>query len=78
MNWKPLLFTSILVASKYWEDRYFWNVDIVEQLQLFTLEETNHFENLFTCILDFNFFTPIETVQEYFKWLVLYQHFLKS
>ena len=26
-NWKPIVFTSILLASKFWEDICFWNID---------------------------------------------------
>ena len=78
MNWRPLIFTCFLIASKFWEDRYFWNVDVVEKLELFSLKDTNRYENLLACILDFEFAVSIETVQEYFKWLVLYQHYLKT
>jgi hypothetical protein len=78
MNWRPIIYTSFLIATKYWEDRYFWNVDVVEKLKLFNLSDTNRYENLFVAILEFRFYVPIETVQEYFKHLMLYQHFLKT
>lgn len=29
-NWKPLLLTSIILATKYWEDICFWNFDFQE------------------------------------------------
>ena len=29
-NWRPLLFTSIVLATKYWEDCNYWNVDFYE------------------------------------------------
>mgnify|MGYP001605388028 CR=1 FL=1 len=36
-NWKPILFTAILVAAKFWEDLVFWNIDFVEGLKLYPL-----------------------------------------
>ena len=31
-NWKPLVFTATLLASKFWEDIIWYNVDFVENL----------------------------------------------
>ena len=36
-NWKPIVFTSILMASKFWEDINFWNIDYEEALSYYSL-----------------------------------------
>ena len=41
INWRPLLFTAILLASKFWEDISFWNVDFEDQLDLYPLKAIN-------------------------------------
>jgi hypothetical protein len=78
VNWRPMVYTSILVATKYWEDKYFWNIDIVDKIRVFDLAHTNKYENLFVALLDFEFVIDIEVFEEYFKWLVLYQTYIKS
>jgi hypothetical protein len=78
MNWRPILFTSLLLASKFWEDRYFWNIDILDKMKVFSIEATNKYENIMTVLLDFNFYVEPETVEQYFKWLVLYQQYVQS
>ncbi len=45
-TWKPLVYTGLLLATKYWEDRYFWNIDAVNATGVFELEEVNRFEHL--------------------------------
>jgi hypothetical protein len=45
INWKPLLFTSILLASKFWEDINFWNVDYEDHLNLYDLKAINRMES---------------------------------
>jgi len=45
INWKPLLFTAILLASKFWEDINFWNVDYEEHLNLYDLKAINRMES---------------------------------
>ena len=45
INWKPLLCTSILLASKFWEDINFWNVDYEDHLNLYDLKAINRMES---------------------------------
>ena len=45
INWQPLLFTSILLASKFWEDINFWNVDYEDHLNLYDLKAINRMES---------------------------------
>jgi len=40
-NWRGILYASSLVAVKYWEDKYFWNIDVVRKLNLFNIKYTN-------------------------------------
>ena len=43
-NWRPLVFTAILLASKFWEDINFWNIDYVDRLSLYPLKAINTME----------------------------------
>lgn len=36
-NWRPLVFTALLLASKFWDDIGLWNIDYVEHLELYGL-----------------------------------------
>ena len=60
---------------KYIDDRYFWNIDIVEKLRIFDLKATNKFEHLFLNLLDFSMYVSPSEFDEYFKWFVLYSKF---
>lgn len=40
INWKPLVFMSIVLASKFWEDINYWNCDYIP-LVPYTLERVN-------------------------------------
>lgn len=50
MNWKPLVFIGILLASKFWEDLNFWNVDFLGVGQTYSLEGINMMENEFLAL----------------------------
>jgi hypothetical protein len=47
INWKPLVFIGILLASKFWEDLNFWNVDFLGVGQNYSLEGINLMEKEF-------------------------------
>lgn len=65
-NWKPLMFTAILLASKFWEDINFWNVDYVEALQLYSLKSINRLESEFLSLCHYNLFVSAELYTKYY------------
>lgn len=64
-NWRPLLFTAILLASKFWEDICFWNIDYVERLDLFPLKSINRMESEFLSLCNYNIYVSAELYQGY-------------
>ena len=71
-NWKPIVYTSVILAIKNLEDRVYWNKDIVDFTLLFDIKETNNFEHLFLNLIDFNLHIDHTVSESYFKWLTLY------
>ena len=65
-NWKPLFFTAILLASKFWEDINFWNVDYVDAINLYPLKSINRLESEFLSLCDFNLFVSAELYLQYY------------
>ena len=55
-NWRPLLFTSVLLASKFWEDISFWNEDYVEGIDIYALKAINRLESEFLSLCDYNMY----------------------
>ena len=43
------------MSIKFLDDIYFWNIDVVERIGIFTIKEMCSYENMITRILDFNF-----------------------
>ena len=64
-NWKPLLFTAILLASKFWEDINFWNIDYVEALDLYPLKSINRMESEFISLCDYNIYVSAKLYASY-------------
>ena len=59
-NWRPLLFTAILLASKFWEDVNFWNIDYVTALDLYPLKAINRMESEFISLCEYNIYVSAE------------------
>jgi len=64
-NWRRLVFSSIMMATKVWEDESVWNVDFLDVFPLLTILDLNKMENRFLEYLQFNVIT---TGSEYAKY----------
>jgi len=53
-NWRRIVFGSIIIATKVWEDESVWNVDFLDLFPLLTLNDLNNTENKFLELLEFN------------------------
>jgi len=65
LNWRPLFFTAILLASKFWEDINFWNVDYAEGLNYYPLKSINRLECEFLSLCGYNLFVSAELYMKY-------------
>jgi len=65
-NWKPVFFTAILLASKFWEDINFWNIDYEEALNFYSLKQVNRLEAQFVSLCDYQLFVSAELYTKYF------------
>ena len=64
-NWKPLVFTATLLASKFWEDIIWYNVDFVENLKIYSLRSINRMESEFLSLCDYNIYVSAEKYWHY-------------
>jgi len=66
-NWRPLLFTSILIASKFWEDICYWNIDYEEALDFYPLKSINKMESEFLGLCGYDMYVSKEKYINYYK-----------
>ena len=64
-NWKPLVFTAILLASKFWEDIIWYNYDFFENLEIYSLKSINRMESEFLSLCDYNIYVSAEKYEQY-------------
>lgn len=65
-NWRPMLFTSILLASKFWEDICFWNVDYCDALHFYPLKSINRMESEFISLCNYDIYVSAELYSQYY------------
>ena len=70
INWKPIVYTAMLLAAKYWEDYYFWNIDFVEALRFYPVKATNRLESTFLALCDYELFVPESLYDKYYKVII--------
>ena len=64
-NWKPLVFTAILLASKFWEDIIWYNVDFEDNCEIFPLKSINRMESEFISLCDYNIYVSADKYNRY-------------
>ena len=64
-NWRPLVFTAILLASKFWEDIIWYNVDFEENCEIFPLKSINRMESEFISLCDYNIYVSADKYNQY-------------
>ena len=67
INWRPILYTALLLAAKYWEDIYFWNVDFVDCTRVFQLRATNILESTFLALCRYELYVPEHLYEKYYS-----------
>lgn len=65
-NWKPLLLTSIILSSKYWEDCCFWNYDF-QEFWKYSIPGLNLMETRFLTMIGFDFSLSSSLYTKYYN-----------
>ncbi|CDW88278.1 cyclin-y-like protein 1-like [Stylonychia lemnae] len=70
-NWRPILFSSFVLAAKYWEDIVYWNIDFVEPLAIYPLKSINQLENTFLGLCQYELFVSLELYDKYYDAIIM-------
>jgi len=54
MNWRRVTISSLMLASKVWDDDSFENVNFAQVFQEFSLDEINNLERTFLSLIDYD------------------------
>jgi len=70
-NWGPLLFISVVLAAKYWEDILYWNIDFVSGLALYPLKSINQLESTFLGLCEYDLYVSKELYDLYYDAIII-------
>jgi len=65
-NWIPIVVTSLLTASKMWDDHSSYNAEFAEIMPIFTIQEVNELERRFLTTLNYQFSISSEEYARYY------------
>ena len=66
-NWKKILFTSMVIAAKVWDDTSYQNSEVIKTFTMFTLQELNEMERNFLMLIEYELFIKSgEYAESYF------------
>ena len=74
-SWRPIVFSSLLLASKVWHDVSYWNSDFSSICPMFTLRNINRMELAYLKLLEYN---TIISSSQYAQYYFSLRHALRE
>lgn len=74
-NWRRLVLTSLIVASKVWDDESFENHNFAKVFNLYTTEDVNEMERMFLERIDYDLEI---TTAEYTKYYFIIRQYVRD
>jgi hypothetical protein len=65
-SWKPIVFASLLLASKVWHDISYWNSDFSSICPMFTVRNINRMERQILTLLQYNTIISASQYAQYY------------
>lgn len=65
-NWRPLVFTALILAQKVWDDKFLGNADFAAIYPFFSKEEINRMEAAFLKLVQYEVVVKPSTYAQYY------------
>jgi len=73
-NWRPIVYSALLIASKVWEDICISNIDFTWVYPCYPISSTNTLESLFANSLHWCLYISPEEYSDYYFYLKSFNH----